>query len=294
VWAPHYIQALFKRKKRNRIAVSSVDKCPACSRTLEGTEQEDVTKQLEKSVLEKYRDQLKKSKQEHADTLAKFKLEQRNQIQAMAKKYQDEKQSLQKRLAEQAKKDRDSQKRDLAEQRRNYQAQLEQMREFYGTQNSALQSELKSSFAAQIEGMKKNYEGLAAGNQRQLEILQKYLEDKVVGDLREKVKQLEGDKVSNELRLTEIVHQLDQRNAEVVSLKEQLNGVDTVVREEHEQIESEALEPGDAQQELLRMVKEVAQQRELIDLGGIEEDNTEEEEKHAFWGTKTGKKFGLF
>lgn len=274
--------------------MSSVEKCPVCSRTLEGTEHEDVTKQLEKSVLEKYRDQLKKSRQEHADMHAKFRLEQRSQIQAMAKKHQDEKQSLQKRLAEQAKKDKDSQKRELAEQRRNYQAQLEQMREFYGTQNSALQSELKASFAAQIEGMKKNYEGLAAGNQRQLEILQKYLEDKVVGDLREKVNQLEGDKVSNELRLSEIVQQLDERNAEVVSLKERLNGGDAVVPEEHEQIESEALEPGDAQQELLRMVKEVAEQRELRDLGEIEEDNDEEEEKHAFWGTKTGKKFGLF
>jgi DNA repair exonuclease SbcCD ATPase subunit len=274
--------------------VSSVNNCPVCSRTLEGTEHEDVTKQLEKTVSEKYRDQLKKSKQDHADKLAKFRLEQRNQIQAMAKKHLDEKQSLQKRLAEKAKKDKDSEKRELAEQRRNYQAQLEQMREFYNTQNSALQSELKSSFSTQIEGMKKNYEGLAAGNQRQLEILQKYLEHKVVGDLREKVKQLEGDKVSKELRLTEIVHQLDQRNAEVVSLKEQLNGVDTVVREEHERIESEALEQGDAQQELLRMVKEVAQQRELIDLGAVEEENPEEEEKHAFWGTKTGKKFGLF
>lgn len=70
--------------------------------------------------------------------------------------------------------------------KKNYQMQLEHIREFYGTQNAALQNELKTSYAGQLEGMKKNYEGLATGNQRQLETLQKYLEDKVVGELKEK------------------------------------------------------------------------------------------------------------
>jgi hypothetical protein len=144
----------------------------------------------------------------------------------MAKRQQSEKKLLQKRMAEQARKSRESSKRELAHLRKNYQPQLEQMREFYNSQNAALQNELKTSYASQLEGMKKNYEGLSASNQRQLETLQKYLEDKLVGELREKVSQLEQAKLSTELRLAELVQDLDERNGEVVSLKERLRHFD--------------------------------------------------------------------
>jgi chromosome segregation ATPase len=280
--------------------VSSADlkQCPVCSKTLETAEHDHAVKQLEKGVYQKYRDQLKKAKQDHARMIAKFKQAQHRQIQAMAKRQQGEKKSLQKKMAEQARKNKESSKRELGQLKKNYQAQLEQLREFYGAQNAALQNELKTSYVGQLEGMKKNYEGLAAGNQRQLETLQKYLEDKLVGELREKVSQLEQDKLSTELRLAELVQDLDKRNSEVVSLKEQLRHFDDGIPEmqkEADQIMGEASEPANnQQQELLRIVKEVAQQRELGELGELEEDQPEEEEKHGFWGSKAGKKFGLF
>ncbi|MGI0048116.1 MAG: hypothetical protein ACREAW_01115 [Nitrososphaera sp.] len=276
--------------------MSSADlKCPVCSKTLEAAEHDHAVKQLEKSFFQRYRDQLKKTKQDHARMIAKFKQTQRRQIQAMAKRQQNEKKSLQKKMAEQARKIKEISKRELGQLKKNYQAQLEQLREFYGAQNAALQNELKTSYAGQLEGMKKNYEGLSAGNQRQLESLQKYLEDKLVGELREKVSQLEQDKLSTELRLAELVQDLDKRNSEVVSLKEQLRHFDDGIPEiqkEADQVTGEASEPANnQQQELLRIVKEVAQQREL---GDLEEDQPEEEKKHGFWGSKAGKKFGLF
>ena len=214
---------------------------------------------------------------------------------AVAKKHQKEKKSLQKRFGEQAKRGKESHKRELVQLKKNYQVQLEHIREFYGTQNAALQSELKTSHAGQLEGMKKNYESLAAGNQRQLETLQKYLEDKVVGELKDKVSQLEEDKMSAELRLSEMVQQLDERNAEVVSLKDRLHKVDYGAHEpEQVDASSEAPDLGDNQQELLRIVKEVAQQQEMGELKELEEEDPEEEEKHGFWGSKAGKRFGLF
>jgi hypothetical protein len=280
--------------------VSSANfKCPLCSKTLEEAEHEQAVKQLEKDVFQKYRDQLRKAKQEHEGRLVRFRLEQQKRMKAMAKKQESEKKSLQKRLVEQARRSKESSRRELAQLKKNYQAQLEQMREFYGTQNAALQSELKSSYASQLEGMKKNYEGLSASNQRQLETIQKYLEDKLVGELKEKVSQLEQDKLSTELRLTELVQDLDARNAEVVSMKERLRHFEDGVPEEQkgtDQVQSEAPEPGnDQQQELLRIVKEVAQQKELGELKELDEDEPEEEEeKHSFWGSKPGKRFGLF
>lgn len=277
--------------------MSSADiKCPVCSKTLEESERDNAAKQLEKSVLQKFRDQLKKGKQENATMLAKVKEMQRKQMQDMAKRHQSEKKSLQKTLTEEAKKNRDSQKRELEQLRSNDQMQLEQVRAFYGTQNAALQNEIKASFEAQLEAMKKNYESLAAGNQRQLEMLQKYIEEKLVGELREKVSQLEEDKKSAELRLSELVQELDQRNTEVVSLREQLSRMEAAVPEEQAQSPNldEIQEQGGNQQELLRMVKEVAEQQELGDLRELEEDAPEDEkEKHAFWG-KSGKRFGLF
>jgi chromosome segregation ATPase len=276
--------------------VSSADiKCPVCSQTLEAAEHDHAVKQLEKSAFQKSRDQLKKAKQDHARMIAEFKQTQRRQMQAMAKRQQGEKKSLKKKMAEQAKKIKETGKRELGQLKKNYQAQLEQLREFYGAQNAALQNELKTSYAGQLEGMKKNYEGLSAGNQRQLETLQKYLEDKLVGELREKVSQLEQDKLSTELRLAELVQDLDKRNSDVVSLKEQLRHFNDGIPEmqkEADQATGEASEPANnQQQELLRIVKEVAQQREL---GELEEDQPEAEEKHGFWGSKVGKKFGLF
>jgi DNA repair exonuclease SbcCD ATPase subunit len=278
--------------------VSSADKCPVCSKTLEAAEHENAVKQLEKGVFQKYRDKLRKAKQEHIGTLVKFKQEQHKRMQTMAKRQQSEKKSLQKRLVEQARRNKESGRRELAQLKKNYQAQLEQMREFYATQNAALQNELKTSYAAQLEGMKKNYEGLSASNQRQLETLQKYLEDELVGELKEKVSQLEQDKLSTELRLTELVQDLDERNTEVVSLKERLRRFDDGVPEEQkeaDQVQSEVPEPGnDQQQELLKIVKEIAQQRELGDLRELEEDEPEEEEKHGLWTSRPGKRFGLF
>lgn len=265
--------------------MSSADlKCPVCNKALEGSEYSDAARQLAKSVMQKYREQLKKGKQDH-----------HKQMQAMAKKHQGEKKSFQKRLGEQAKRNKESQKRELVQLKKNYQVQLEQMREFYGAQNAALQNELKTSHASQLEGMKKNYEGLAAGNQRQLETLQKYLEDKVVGELKEKVSQLEEEKMSAELRLSEMVQQLDERNAEVVSLKDRLHKMDYGAPEPGQaEAPSEVPEPGNnQQQELLRIVKEVAQQQELGELKELEEEDPEEE-KHGFWGSKAGKRFGLF
>ena len=275
---------------------ADLKQCPVCSKTLEAAEHDHAVKQLEKSVYQKYRDQLKKAKQDHALMISKFKQDQRRQIQAMAKRQQGEKKSLQKKMAAQAKKIKDSSKRELGQLKKNYQAQLEQLREFYGAQNAALQNELKTSYAGQLEGMKKNYEGLSASNQRQLETIQKYLEDKLMGELKEKVSQLEQDKMSTELRLAELVQDLDERNSEVVSLKERLHHFeDGIPEEQKDQLQSEASEPeNNPQQELLKIVKEVAQQRELGELGELEEDQHEEGEKHGFWGSKAGKKFGLF
>jgi hypothetical protein len=280
--------------------VSSADfKCPLCSKTLEEDEHGQAVKQLEKDVFQKYRDQLRKAKQEYEGRLVRFRLEQQKRIKAMAKKQESEKKSLQKRLLEQARRSKESSRRELAQLKKNYQAQLEQMREFYGTQNAALQSELKFSYASQLEGMKKNYEGLSASNQRQIETIQKYLEDRLLGELKEKVSQLEQDKLSAELRITELVQDLDARNAEVVSMKERLRHFEDGVPEEHkvmDQAQGETPEPGsDQQQELLRIVKEVAQQQELGDLNELDdEEEPGEEEKHGFWGSRPGKKFGLF
>lgn len=277
--------------------MSSSDlKCPVCSKTLEAAEHEHAVRQLEKGVFQKYRDQLRKAKQDHASRLARFKQEQQKRMQAMAKKQQSEKKSLRKRLVEQARRSKESSKREMAQLKKNYQAQLEQMRGFYSTQNAALQNELRTSYASQLEGMKKNYEGLSASNQRQLETIQKYLEDKLVGELRDEVSQLEQDKLSTELRLAELVQDLDARNAEVVSMKERLRHFEDGApeeRKEADQVQSEAPETVSNEQELLRIVKEVAQQQELGELKELEEDEPEGEEKHSFWG-KPGKRFGLF
>jgi hypothetical protein len=263
---------------------------------LEAAEHDLAIKNLEKSIFQKYRDQLKEAKQEHARMIAEVKQAQRKQLQDMAKRQQSEKKILQKRLVEQERKNRESSKRELAQLKRNYQIQLEQMREFYIGQNSALQNELKTSYVSQLEGMKKNYEGLSASNQRQLETLQKYIEDTLVGELRKKVSRLEQDKLSSESRIAKLVQDLDNRNAELVSLKEQSRHFDDEIPMEQEvdQAQSEAEPVNDQQQELLRIVREVAQQRELGELKEIEKDEAEEEEKHRFWGSKPGKKFGLF
>ncbi|HXV45991.1 MAG TPA: hypothetical protein VD736_04895 [Nitrososphaera sp.] len=279
--------------------MSSADlTCPVCSKTLDAIEHDHAIRQLEKSVLQEYRDQLKKTKQEHAKSLTKLKQAQRKQMQAMTKRQQGEKKTLQKRMVEQARKSKESNKREMTQLKKNYQAQLEHMREFYGSQNAVLQNELKSSYATQLEGMKKNYEGLSASNQRQIETIQKYLEDKLVGELKEKVGQLEQDKLSNELRLAELVQDLDKRNAEVVSFKEHLRQLDDGIPEMHkeaDQVQSRTPEPvNEQQEELLKIVKEVAaQQQELGDLKELE-DEPEEEEKQGFWGSKPGKRFGLF
>lgn len=277
--------------------MSSADsKCPVCNNHLDEVEHNNAVKKLEKSVLQRYNDQLKMNKRRNATMVDKLKQVQRRQMQVIAKRYENEKRSLQKKMIEQAKEVKESQKRELVQLKRNYQLQLAEIRDFYSVQNATLQNELKASFAAQLQGMQKNYVDLAADNQRQLETLQKYLEDHLLGELKEKVSRLEQGKMSAEMRLSEMVQQLDQRNAEVVSLKEKLNRIDEVAPEEHarEEVQAELQEAVNGQQDLLRMVREVAEQRELEEFKGELEDNPEDEEKRNFWGSKPGKRFGLF
>ncbi len=130
-------------------------KCPVCGKTLEAAEYEQATKQLEKSISQRYREQLKKERQENADRLARFKKEQQQRMQAVAKRQQSEKKLLQKRLSEQARISKEHHKRDLVQLKKNYQMQLEHMREFYGTQSTVLLNELKTLFASQLEAMKR-------------------------------------------------------------------------------------------------------------------------------------------
>ena len=278
--------------------MSSVDlRCPVCSKVLETTEYEHAEMQLEKSATKKYKDRLTNERQEHTEALAKIKQEQKSRLLALTKKEQTEKKTLRVKMDEQARKNKKQYEDDLAQLRKNYQMQFEQMREFYNSQNSSLQNELKASFANQLEAIKKNYEALSSDNRRQLELLQKYLEDEVVGELRDKVSNLEKDKLAKELHLAELVQQLDERNADVVSLKDRLRNADVPAAVgEIEQSENMVEEQtNDQQDEMLKIIKEVAQQKEAGDLEELEDEEEEtDESKHGFWGSKQGKRFGLF
>ena len=254
--------------------------------------------QLERTVTKKYSDRLSKEKQERSEALSKVRQEQKSRLVALTKKEQSEKKTLRMKMDEQARRNKKQYEDDLAQLRKNYQMQFEQMREFYNSQNASLQNELKASFANQLEAIKKNYENLSFDNQRQLESLQKYLEDEVVGELREKISHLEQDKLAKELHLAELVQQLDERNAEVVSMKDQLRNTDPpLARVEIEQSENTAEEQtNDQQDEMLKIIREVALQKEAGDLGELEDEDEEidKESKHGFWGSKQGKRFGLF
>ena len=302
-------------------ANSADHKCPLCSKALEAQEREQAEAQLEKSISKRYGDQSRKKRQDFEARISQLKAGQQERIRALAKKHQAEKKLLQARMAEQAKKAKQGFDKELLGLKRNYQMQLEQIREIYHGQNLAMRDELRNSYNAQLQELKKNYDGVSASSQAQLEMMQKWLQDQLVGDLHRKMIQMEQAKSTAELHVHKLVSQLDERNSEVGVLQERIRQLEQKVPahelhamnndgDGHEampvNVRQDVLlaEPENEQQkELLSLIKEIAQERQemgvdemmLEEEGGGEEsagdDADQEGAKQRFWGSKIAKRF---
>ncbi|HEV8405641.1 MAG TPA: hypothetical protein VGQ13_07030 [Nitrososphaera sp.] len=273
--------------------MSSADlKCPVCSKTLQESEYPDASEQLERHISKLFREQSRKKTQEFNDKISELKATHRKDMQAAAKKYEVERKSLQRRLEDQISKNREIRERDLREAKKNYQMQLENIRSIY---------------QGQMEEMKKNYDQMVNSNQTQLAKLQKWLHEELIDEPFRKIALIEQAKTSAEQKVANLVQQLNDKNAEVISLHEQVKGLeDKVPKEVREQIVEEESpfdpkyqatpeEPESSEQkEWLNMIKELAQQHELRDTGVEEDAEPESEEQQNSWGSKVAKKFGLF
>jgi cell division protein FtsX len=139
--------------------------------------------------------------------------------------------------------------------------------------------------------------------------LQKWLHEELIDEPFRKIALIEQAKTSAEQKVANLVQQLNDKNAEVISLHEQVKGLeDKVPKEVREHIVEEESpfdskyqatpeEPESSEQkEWLNMIKELAQHHEMRDTG-VEEDaepEPESEEQQNSWGSKVAKKFGLF
>lgn len=273
--------------------MSSADlKCPGCSKTLQESEYRDASRQLEKNISKLFGDQTRKRTQEFDNKISELKVTHRKDMQAAAKKYEVERKSLQRRLEDQISKTREIRERDLREAKKNYQMQLENIRSIY---------------QSQIEEMKKNYEQMVTSNQTQMDKLQKWLHEELIDEPFRKIALIEREKTSVEKQAANLVQQLNDKNAELISLQEQLKALeDKVPKEVREQpVEEESPfdpkyqgspeEPESSEQkEWLNMIKELAQQHEIREAGVEEDTEPKSEEQQNSWGSKVAKKFGLF
>jgi hypothetical protein len=229
-------------------------------------------------------------RQEFNKKIRDLKSAQRKRIKALARKHRTNQKLMQKKLKEQAIKSRKDRERDLAHAKKNYQFQLEQIRQFYFERNAALQDELKGFFAAQLEEVRKGYgEVTAASSQTQLQMLEKWLKDEFLREMRERAVQvnkaeIEQARLNGQLQVGKLIEQLEERNLEVEVLKQK---VQQLGRHAPEGMQEQTGTPDihevfgyqdeSQKQELLSVIKEIAEEQQAMQDAG-------DEPKQPFWG----------
>lgn len=230
-------------------------------------------------------------KQEFNKKIRDLKAAQRKRVQALAKKHRADQKMMQKNLREQAIKNRKNLERELARAKKNYQFQLEQTRQFYHEQNAALQNDLRSFFATQLEEIKRGYgEITAASSQTQIQMLEKWLKDEFLREMREKAAhinkaEIEHARLNGQLQVGKLIQQLEERNLELEVLKQKVQQLERHVPQEIEEqgeihnIHEVFGEQDESQkQELLSVIKEIAEEQQAM------QEGADDEPKQPFWG----------
>ncbi|MGI0013763.1 MAG: hypothetical protein ACREBU_10025 [Nitrososphaera sp.] len=168
----------------------------------------------------------KKAKPENKSRIAELKVLHKKRMQEIVKNHSEERKLLQKEIKEQAKKSRDDLGRALRQTEKKYQLQLEQLRKDYEFQSTKLQNELEGFLEGKMAEMNEHNEKVVTDDsQDRLEKLQEWLHGEFVSELQTKTNELEQTKASAEVQTQNLVHEIDQKNQEIIFLQDKIKEI---------------------------------------------------------------------
>ena len=173
----------------------------------------------------------KKSKPEAQTKIAELKVQHKNKIQEILKKHAEERRELQKEIKEQAKRSREDLGKALKQTEKIYTVQLEKLRQESETRNVKLQNELETFLAVKMgELQEHNSQIVTNDSQERIEKLQEWLHGEFVTELQNKTNELEQTKAASDTQVQNLVHEVDRKNHEILSLKNKIKEISQHVK----------------------------------------------------------------
>jgi len=187
----------------------------------------DEPEQTEKKPEQVTRDRpAKKARPDDKSRIAELKASHAKKMQEIVRNHREERKMLQKEIKEQAKKSRDDLGKTLRETEKKYQLQLEQLRKDYEFQSTKLQNELEGFLEGKMAEMNEHNEKVVANDsQERLEKLQEWLHGEFVSELQTKTNELEQNKASSEVQTQKLVHEIDEKNQEIIFLQDKIKEI---------------------------------------------------------------------
>ncbi len=188
---------------------------------------EDEPEQTEKKPAQEPRERpTKKARSDDRSRIAELRVSHAKKMQEIVRNHREERKTLQKEIKEQAKKSRDDLGKALRETEKKYQLQLEQLRKDYEFQSTKLQNELEGFLEGKMAEMNEHNEKVVANDsQERLEKLQEWLHGEFVSELQTKTNELEQTKASAEVQTQNLVHEIDQKNQEIIFLQDKIKEI---------------------------------------------------------------------
>lgn len=168
----------------------------------------------------------KKVRPENHNKVAELKTAHKNKIQEILKKHAEERKLLQKEIKVEAKRSREDLGKALKLTEKTYRSQLEQLRNDYESRSMKLQNELEVFLSGKMSEMKQqNQQVILTDSQERLEKLQEWLHGEFVTELQSKTNELEQVKASSDAQLQNLVHEVDQKNQEILFLHNKIKEI---------------------------------------------------------------------
>ena len=191
--------------------------------------QETVELKEEKPPLRRSTTKEPAERKKKPDTQARIndlKEKHKNKIQEILKKHAAERKVLQNEIKEQARRSREDLNKALKQTEKSYRVQLEQLRADYETRSAKLQSELQGFLGEQMKEIKiLNHDAVVEDSKERMEKLQEWLHSEFVTELQNKTNELGQIKASSDAQVQELVHEVDRKNREIVSLQNKIKEI---------------------------------------------------------------------
>ena len=263
----------------SRTAKSSA-RCSSCGETIG----KSIMAGLEREVRQEQKQVLVVQKKEFDRIMSELIVKQKKALAKMAMSSRRNASRIQHNADDRARQDRFLFDQEFSRLKNAYQMSLAQIKELHSRQNMLIYNQLKDLIASYVEDGRKNYDLFVETNQAQMLDIQKWLQEELPNQILENVSGEEGSEKNTEPDVDKLVKEIGTRDDVITKAEARIRELEgklasrqgrTIWKRMRRASPPEPYkeeESSDPQQEIFRMIREIAHERGQIERAKEEKD----------------------